>query len=460
MSLGGVSSAVFWGIVVLSVLVFVHEGGHYLAARASGMRVTEFFLGLPCRFRLSWRSRKTGTEYGVTPILLGGYTRICGMEGADDELLAPCLELVQERGRVSASDVASELRVDEERAYRLLASLADLASIEPWYDAQAGERPRQSMWPEHFQTVARDAVMLTAYDRGHDFDAPGFSPAGESRPIQGDPGEFLRAEQARTYEGKGFWPRVATLFAGPLVNLLCAFLVMVLALTICGVSVVRNSNTLGAVEAGSLAERAGLRAGDTLTQIGGEAVTDWASLGTAIDDALSSGDDFQIAYTRGGESHTTTVDVPDDGSATMLGVDAQTETYHPSVLEASRSAVAYGAQVATFAARLIIPTHTVETMQSTSSVVGISTMASQAAQAGPYELALFVAMISMSLGFMNLLPIPPLDGGKILIEIIQAVSRRRVSARAQAIVSYVGLAFFLVLFAFALRNDFVNIILR
>ena len=66
----------------------------------------------------------------------------------------------------------------------------------------------------------------------------------------------------------------------------------------------------------------------------------------------------------------------------------------------------------------------------------------------------------MSLGFMNLLPIPPLDGGKILIEVIQAVSRHRVSARAQAIVSYVGLAFFLVLFAFALRNDFVNIILR
>ena len=105
-------SAAFWGLVVLSILVFVHEGGHYLAARACGMRATEFFLGMPCHIKLSRKSKKRGTEFGVTPLLLGGYTRICGMEGAEDELLAPCLALVQERGRVSAADVATELEID------------------------------------------------------------------------------------------------------------------------------------------------------------------------------------------------------------------------------------------------------------------------------------------------------------------------------------------------------------
>ena len=84
----GVVSAIFWGVVVLSLLVFVHEGGHYLAARACGVRVTEFFLGMPCRVKLSHKSKDHGTEIGVTPILLGGYTRICGMEGTHDELLA------------------------------------------------------------------------------------------------------------------------------------------------------------------------------------------------------------------------------------------------------------------------------------------------------------------------------------------------------------------------------------
>ena len=64
----GFLSALFWGVLLLSVLVFVHEGGHYLAARAFGVRVTEFFLGLPCRARFSVKSKKVGTESGVTPL--------------------------------------------------------------------------------------------------------------------------------------------------------------------------------------------------------------------------------------------------------------------------------------------------------------------------------------------------------------------------------------------------------
>ncbi|MCI7218271.1 site-2 protease family protein, partial [Parafannyhessea umbonata] len=105
----GVVSAVFWGVVVLSLLVFLHEGGHFLAARACGMRVTEFYLGMPCRHHLARKSRTYGTEFGVTPILLGGYTRICGMEGTHDDLLPDCFGIVQREGRVLATDVAAEL---------------------------------------------------------------------------------------------------------------------------------------------------------------------------------------------------------------------------------------------------------------------------------------------------------------------------------------------------------------
>lgn len=64
-----VLSSVFWGLLMLSVLVFLHEGGHFLAARACGVRVTEFFLGLPCRFDIHYTSRRIGTKFGVTPLL-------------------------------------------------------------------------------------------------------------------------------------------------------------------------------------------------------------------------------------------------------------------------------------------------------------------------------------------------------------------------------------------------------
>ena len=64
----GFLSALFWGVVTFSVLVFIHEGGHFLAARACGVRVSEFFLGMPCRYNLHHVSRRIGTKFGVTPI--------------------------------------------------------------------------------------------------------------------------------------------------------------------------------------------------------------------------------------------------------------------------------------------------------------------------------------------------------------------------------------------------------
>ena len=147
-ALAPVLAALFWGIVVLSVLVFVHEGGHYLSARACGMRVTEFFLGMPFRHNVSWKSKGRGTRFGVTPILLGGYTRICGMEGTRSDKLAACLALVQRRGRVGASDVAATLDVSVDDALDLLATLSDWASIRPYYNPDKGEYEGQATYPE------------------------------------------------------------------------------------------------------------------------------------------------------------------------------------------------------------------------------------------------------------------------------------------------------------------------
>ena len=117
----------------------------------------------------------------------------------------------------------------------------------------------------------------------------------------------------------------------------------------------------------------------------------------------------------------------------------------------------YSAQVIDFAVRLFIPTQTMEVMNNASSVVGISVMASEAAAAGPAQLVLLAAAVSLSLAFMNLIPIPPLDGGKILIEIIGAIRRKPVSVRAQNIVSMAGLAFFVLLFVVALQNDITRL---
>ncbi len=114
---------------------------------------------------------------------------------------------------------------------------------------------------------------------------------------------------------------------------------------------------------------------------------------------------------------------------------------HLSIADSFQASVSYAKQVADAAISLIRPSQTMQVLSE-----------------GVWELMLFMAMISMSLGFMNLLPIPPLDGGKIVIEIGQKIVRKNLPQKAQIGISYAGLAFFLFVFVFVLRNDILRFV--
>ena len=154
-----VLSSVFWGLLMLSVLVFLHEGGHFLAARACGVRVTEFFLGLPCRFDIHHTSRRIGTKFGVTPLLLGGYAAICGMDPTDVSCADRVLAAIYHHGRVTVADLAVELELSEEDVLEACALLLGWGSIAPWYEE--GEKPSPSYYPTKYQTLPRDAAGYT-----------------------------------------------------------------------------------------------------------------------------------------------------------------------------------------------------------------------------------------------------------------------------------------------------------
>jgi len=157
-----VLSSVFWGLLMLSVLVFLHEGGHFLAARACGVRVTEFFLGLPCRFDIHYTSRRIGTKFGVTPLLLGGYAAICGMYPTDVSCADRVLAAIYRHGRVTVADLAVELELSEEDVLEACALLLGWGSIAPWYEE--GEKPSPSYFPTKYQTLPRDAAGYTTFD--------------------------------------------------------------------------------------------------------------------------------------------------------------------------------------------------------------------------------------------------------------------------------------------------------
>lgn len=462
--LGGAASAIIWGLLLLSVLVFVHEGGHFLAARILGIRVKEFFLGMPCRFRLAKASKRYGTVYGVTPILLGGYTMVCGMEGEESPYLAQALACVMKHGRVSVAQVAREVGCTPAEAGDALMTLTDWGSIEPFEPQQDDTLPASASSEDpdaaaaekdFFQTLARDPRLLTCYDKGHDFDASGTTQAGEPHPID-DPAAFLAHERAHTYLAHGFWGRTFVLVSGVAINILCGLLLVVLVLTLWGVTTSTNEPVLGAVVEGSPAAQAGLVAGDRMVSVNGTPTDTWEAFALQLQEAIDQGSSMDITFEHDGEQHSVTVAA--DPETQRIGVQAQTQQVRLGIVEALSYAANYVATTAVYISQLFQPAHFSQVIENSSSVVGISVMASQAASQGLASFAILAAAVSLSLGFMNLLPIPPLDGGKIVIEAIQAIRKKPVPLKVQSTVSMVGIALFMLLFFVLLRQDIIRFV--
>lgn len=442
---------IFWGVLLLSVLVFVHEGGHFLAARACGVRVTELFLGMPCRFNVHFSSKRIGTKFGVTPLLIGGYAAICGMDPQTVPCAPAVLAAVHRHGTVSVSDLARELELDPDDVLDACAFLLGWGSIAPVYEDESKQSSKY--YPMTYASMPRDAAGNTVYD-GKAFDRTHATKQGDAWvPPMGDD-EFYRCERSHTYLGKGFWKRALMLVAGIIVNILTGFILMVGVYSIVGIQSVDNVNTIGAVEAGSPAASAGLKAGDAILMVDGESTASWEEVYNALQE---SGEDGAVDLTveHDGSQRQMTIELSDQGT---LGISASVRTVRLNPLDSMRVGAMYIVQTAQGVIRMLTPQHTVEMLNNSASIVGISVLSAQAAQAGAGTFLSFAALISFSLGFMNLLPIPPLDGGKLLIEIVQAVSRRQVPIKVQAAFSWLGIILFGLLFVYMLRVDILRLL--
>jgi len=392
-------AALFWGIVTFSLLILLHEGGHFLAARAFGVKVHEFMLGLPGP-AVTWRSKRNGVRYGVTMIPLGGYVRIAGMEpGAEDALLAAALAFVVGRTETDANALASGLSVDRDRASALLTTLEDYGAAEPAPDRKS-------------------SVPVAAREAGEDDAA------------------FLTRVRSGVFRGQAPWKRVTILSMGVLTNLVTAIVILVVALTLWGVPTAIPS--VKAVGAGTPAAAAGIRPGDTIASVDGTRITVWEQV-RQIMLASASGKHVSLGLVRSGRPLTVeTVLVARPGGGAMLGITADTIDVPMPVGEAFKMSFSMIGQVFVAVGKLLNPRTFAVSIQGARSIVGISYEVANAAAEGPLAYAWMVALLSLSLGVMNILPIPPLDGGKVAAEFIEGVIRRPIPRRVSLAVSALG----------------------
>lgn len=416
-------------ILVFGILVLVHEYGHYYFAKRAGILVREFSIGMGPKI---WWTRKNGTTYTVRLLPVGGYVRLAGSDDEDEDELRPgtpvTLQLNQD-GQVVTINASSKATLFQGIPMQLVAS--DLVD---------------GLWVKGY--VNGDESELKTYPVNHD-----------ATVVEHDGTVVQIAPRDVQFRSASLPARMITNFAGPMNNFILSLLVfIILGFTLTGVPT--NSNQIGKVNAGSVAAKAGLVAGDRITKVNSTKVANWTELATNL--SSKPNQQVKLTYTHKGETKTTTVrpQAVKQGKETVgqIGILEQQE-------KGIRARLMFGWQQFIQAGTLIFAvlghmfTHGFS-LNDLGGPVAIYAGTSQATALGVNGVLNFLALLSINLGIVNLLPIPALDGGKLLLNIIEAVIRRPIPEKAEGIVTMLGFMILLVLMILVTWNDVQRYFIR
>ena len=468
-------------VFVLGVVVFVHELGHFLAAKLTGVYAPRFSIGFG---KALWRRRWGETEYILAAIPLGGYVRMASKE---DETMA-ALEGGPERPATAPETVGgSGTRVVQEQK---LPEDWDPNALAPF-----GPIPV----PEHrlFESkslLARLFIMVAGVSMNI---VLGFVVLSALAAYYGRPiiptrviGAVSEADWARPYamqlrrgdtvasvddRAVATWTDLLEALAraeGDAVTIRTSR--GTVRIPVEGDSAIPRRDlvtmmtpqlpaVIDRVEGGSPADRAGIRSGDSLVAVGGQPVDGWAA---AVEQIRGSpGKPLPIEVARGGQRVTVTV-IPDSTRqrddngrevvAGRIGVGNRVENRRESV--SLTAAIASGWEATwDMAGSVLDVLHRLVTRRMSTDQLGgpiaIARASGEAAGAGLGQLLQLTAFLSINVAIFNLLPIPILDGGQILINLMQAVKGSPFSLRSREYMMRFGLAMIALIFALAMFND-------
>lgn len=443
-------------LLVLTVVVFVHEFGHYLVARANGVRVEVFSIGFG-REIYGWRGR-SGTHWRISLIPLGGYVKFFGdanaaSAGADEkvERLSP------EERRVSFH----HKRVSQRAAIVAAGPFANfvyavvaLALLFIFYG--------QRVTPPEVGRVLPDTPAAAA----------GFMPGDAILAIDGE--EVRRFEEVE--EAVLLSPDEELTF-----RVRRGDQILELTTTVRGVDAPQgeglprrigelgllpaNAARVGVVTPGSPAEAAGFQPNDLIVAVDGAPIDNFEQLQDIV--AASEGRTLRVEVLRDGEWVTLEVAArrqevagPDGTSSArwligvqraprpLLRLDPLTATW-----EATKTSVNLIDRTLEYLGDMIVGQRGTEEL---GGPLRIAHASGQAARLGIEQLVLLSALLSLNLGFFNLLPIPILDGGHLLMYGLEGLRGRPLTERMQEYAFRIGLAVILSLTVFATWNDLVH----
>ena len=291
--------------------------------------------------------------------------------------------------------------------------------------------------------------------------------AGDMNPASRPTADWLAlpaAERSRTFQAKPVWQRAIIVAAGPLVNFLLA--ILILAGFAATVGVDRTPPVVGTVQAGSPAAAVGLQPGDRITALGGRSVETYRDLQLYV--IMRPGERVRVDYIRSGAPARADATF---GRVTMrdrfgnetaigrLGISSGRIVYEPvPLIEAPAAGVRMVGEILRGTldglGQIITGRRSLDEL---GGPIRIAKVSGEQFSLGWTALVLLLAFVSINLGFINLLPIPMLDGGHLFFYAIEAVRRRPVAASTQEWAFRGGLAALLALMVFVTVNDLGNL---
>ncbi len=381
-------------ILGLAVLILLHEAGHFFVARALGMTPRKFYLGFGPPLVKTVRNR---VEYGIAAFPLGGYVKIPGMN------------------RPTAGDLRKSLPEAAQQQF------------DPELEALDAAIVREDYAGAHTRLLALEPAL-----RGE-------------RMVQ----ELEGALSPEAYWRQKTWKRVAVIAAGPAANFVIA---IVLFIAIFAWSTVQSSRTIDKVQAGHPAAQAGLKQDDTIVSIAGKKITP-DTIPNAI--TATKGRPFTLVVRREGVKKTIgPLRAVLDGGVYRIGIEIGVtsgpgESIGRSTVDSFRLT---GDVISQTVTGLVNLGQAKDTNQVSSSV-GIVRDTAQAYRQSFQDFLYLVGLISLAIAILNLLPVLPLDGGHIVMALLERVRGRTFSQMVYLRYSAVGLTLFALLLYLGLRND-------
>ena len=412
-------------ILVFGIIVVVHEFGHFYFAKKSGILVREFAIGMGPK--IFAHIGKDGTAYTIRILPLGGYVRMAGW-----------------------SDDATEIKTGTPVSL----TLADDGKVKRIN--LSGKKVDQTALP----------MQVTQFDFEDKLFIKGlvleeektFAVNHDATVVEADGTEVRIAPLDVQYQNATIWGKLITNFAGPMNNFILGVVVFWILIFMQGGVRDVNTNQFHIMPQGTLA-KVGVPETAQITKIGSHLITNWEDLIQAVeaDTKDQTAPKLDVTISENGSEKQVTVSPKENQGRYLLGVQPGIKSDFLSMFVGGFTTAADSAlRILSALKNLIFQPD----LNKLGGPVAIFKASSDAAKNGIENVLYFLAMISINIGIFNLIPIPALDGGKIVLNILEAIRRKPLKQEIETYVTLAGVVIMVVLMLAVTWNDIMRLFFR